>query len=199
MPSLSSLWPVVLFAFAMTFSPGPNTMMISSFSSVFGVRATLPCAAGITAGIAGLVLAAGLGLGTLVAAHPNFGLALRVGGLIYVAWLIWKILSASEFRTSADAKPIGFIGTFALQWINPKAWAMALGIVSAFSPIAAAPNGAIIIAAIFFVLLIPATLLWSAFGAGMSRLLGRGLAFRIFNWTMAALIVSSMAPVLLGP
>lgn len=139
-----------------------------------------------------------MGLGTLVSTHPNFGLALKIGGLIYVSWLIWKILSASELRMSVNAKPIGFVGAFALQWINPKAWAMALGVVSAFSAIAAAPNGTLTIAAIFFVLLIPATLLWSAFGAGMSRLLGRGLAFRIFNWTMAALIAASMAPVLLG-
>ena len=173
-------------------------MMISSLSSVFGVRASLPFAAGVTVGIASLVVAAGTGLGALVAAHATFGLALRVGGLVYVAWLIWKILSASELRPTLDAKPIGFIGAFALQWINPKAWAMALGVVSTFSAIVATPNGTAAIAAIFFVLLIPATLLWSAFGAGMRRMLGRGLAFRIFNWTMAALIIASMTPVLLG-
>jgi threonine/homoserine/homoserine lactone efflux protein len=198
MPSPASLWPITLFAFAMCFSPGPNTMMISSLSGVFGVRATLPCAAGITAGIASLVLAAGLGLGALVTGHPNFALMLRVGGLVYVAWLIWKILSASELGASKDVKPIGFVSAFALQWINPKAWAAALGVVSTFSPVAAAPNGAPVIAAIFFFMLIPATLLWSAFGSAMRKILGSGFAFRLFNWAMAALILASMAPVLLG-
>jgi threonine/homoserine/homoserine lactone efflux protein len=197
MPTSADLWPVVLFAFAMTFSPGPNTMMISSFASVFGVRATLPCAAGITTGIGALVLASGLGLGALVAAHPQFALALRTGGLIYVGWLVWKILSASELGT-AEAKPIGFVGAFALQWINPKAWAMALGVVTTFSAVATAPNGPLRIAAIFFILLIPATLVWSAFGAGIRRLLGSGRALHIFNWCMAALIVVSMLPVLAG-
>src|ERR1044071_5415864 len=100
MPTLADLWPVILFTFAMCFSPGPNTMLISSLSSVFGVRASLPCAAGITIGITSLVLAVGLGLGAVVASHPNFTVALRVGGLIYVAWLIWKILSASELGAS---------------------------------------------------------------------------------------------------
>lgn len=198
MPSASALWPVALFAFAMTFSPGPNTMMISSFASVFGVRATLPCAAGITAGIAALVLTAAFGLGTLIAAHPHFGLALRAGGIVYVAWLVGKILSASELG-AAEAKPIGFLGGFALQWINPKAWAMALGVATTFAAVAAAPHGPLVIAAIFFLLLIPATLVWSAFGAGIRRLLGAGTAFRVFNWSMATLVVVSMLPVLLRP
>jgi threonine/homoserine/homoserine lactone efflux protein len=195
MPAPADLWPLILFAFAMTFSPGPNTMMISSFASVFGVRATLPCAAGITLGIAALVLAAALGLGAVMAAWPQFALALRVGGLVYIAWLVWKILSAAELRT-AEAKPIGFAGAFFLQWINPKAWAMALGVVTTFSAVVTAPNGPLVTAAIFFLLLIPATLVWSAFGAGIRKLLGSGRALRLFNLCMAALIVASMLPVL---
>src|SRR5690606_2926233 len=129
------------------------------------------------------------GLGAVLSAHPQFTFALRLGGLVYVGWLGWKILSSTGLGT-AEAKTNGFAGAFALQWINPKAWAAAFGVVTTFSAVAAAPRGPLVIAAIFFILLIPATLVWSAFGAGIRRVLGSGRALRLFNLGMAALIAA---------
>lgn len=171
-------------------------MLVSSLAAASGFRAAIPCAAGITVGVAGLVLAAACGLGSVLAAHPGVGFALKLAGLFYVVWLVVRIVQTTELK-GAGSRQVGFFEAFGLQMVNPKAWAMALGATTTFSSIVAANFGPIIIASVFFALLIPATLVWSLFGASMKHFLGTGLPLRIFNLVMAGLIVLSVMPVLL--
>jgi threonine/homoserine/homoserine lactone efflux protein len=88
-----------------------------------------------------------------------------------------------------------FLQAAAFQWVNPKAWAMALTAVAAYAPDRSA--GAIVIVAVVFGLInIPSVGSWTLLGQGMQGFLAGPLRRRVFNATMAALLILSLLPVL---
>ena len=59
-----------LFSFALisSITPGPNNIMLATSGVNFGIRRTVPHMAGISAGLLLIMIACGLGLGTIVSA-----------------------------------------------------------------------------------------------------------------------------------
>jgi threonine/homoserine/homoserine lactone efflux protein len=55
------LGPLVLFAVAMTLTPGPNVVLVTASAANFGFRRTVPQMLGITFGFGSMVMATGLG------------------------------------------------------------------------------------------------------------------------------------------
>ena len=188
---------MAVFAFVTSVTPGPNNMMLLASGVNFGVRATLPHALGISCGHFIMLLAVGLGLGELFIRVPAVYPVMQVLGMAYMLYLAWGIVKSGapsvQDEANQGAKPLGFWAAAAFQWVNPKAWVMTLGFFSNYLPQEA---GVLLIAAaslLFSLINFPSIAVWAVMGARMGHYLRVDLSRRIFNWTMAVLLVASMA------
>lgn len=127
--STSLLSAFVLFAFVSSITPGPNNTMLLASGVNFGFRRSMPHALGISIGFMLLVICVGLGLGEVFKLFPWAYTLLRYVGAAYLLYLAWKIANAGGMSDNPDehGKPMTFLGAAAFQWVNPKAWIMALG------------------------------------------------------------------------
>ena len=121
---------LLVLATAMSFSPGPNTTLSTALGANHGLRRALPFVCAVPVGWGALLLVCALGLGALVLAVPLLGWAVKITGVAYLLWLAWK-LSQSRQLSKADAAKlvVGFWQGVALQFVNIKAWMLALAIV----------------------------------------------------------------------
>ena len=124
---LDTFLALLLFAFTTSITPGPNNMMLFASGVNFGFRRTIPHMFGIGAGFLSLLLGVGLGLGALLHMVPAVYTALKFAGGAYLVWIAWKIgTSRSLGEGTSGVKPMSFLGAAAFQWVNPKAWVMAV-------------------------------------------------------------------------
>ena len=189
---------LVLFAFVSSITPGPNNTMLMASGANFGFRATIPHLLGVSGGFFLLVLAAGLGLGGLFAAYPPLHDILAVVGGAYLLWLAWKIATSKGLGIGdGGARRQTFLQAAAFQWVNPKAWAMALGGVTAYAPRENYVVNIFLVSAIFTIVNLPCVASWTGFGVGLRRFLDRPAVLRTFNIAMALLLVLSLVPVAL--
>ena len=101
----------VIFAAVMYFTPGPNNVMLLSSGLVYGFRRTLPHIAGITVGMAFMIAAVGLGLGTIFIAYPVLQTILKYVGAAYLVWLAVGIaMSGRRLRAGQPARPDDLLG-----------------------------------------------------------------------------------------
>ena len=191
------LGPLVLFAAAMCLTPGPSVVLVTAAAANFGFRGALPLIFGITLGFGAMVMAVGLGLAGLFQAEPRLHAALKYAGAVYLLTLAWRIARADgEGRGSKQAKPIGFAGAVLFAWMNPKGWVTALGALAAYTTMGGEVlRQTAVIAGVLAAACFASVVIWAAFGAAIARLLGSPRARRIFNWSMAGLLVISLAPV----
>ena len=200
---MSSLTPellaaLALFAFVSSITPGPNNTMLMASGANFGFRASIPHMMGVSGGFLLLVVAVGLGLGGLFAAYQELHDVLAVAGGLYLLWLAWKIATSSGIGMGeAGARPQTFLQAAAFQWVNPKAWAMALGAVTAYAPRDGYVANILLVSVIFTAINLPCVASWTGFGVGLRRFLDRPAVLRAFNVGMALLLVLSLLPVAL--
>ena len=184
------------FAFVTSVTPGPNNMMLLASGVNFGLRRTFPHMLGISLGHAVLVSAVGFGLAGVFHSFPVLKIALKVVSVGYMLWLAWKIAHAAAPNAGkAAARPFTFVQAAAFQWVNPKAWAMALGAISAYAP-GGDLRGVGLVALVFACVNLPSVSIWAAMGERLRHWLTDPHRLRAFNWTMAALLVASLLPVL---
>ncbi|MCZ8151061.1 MAG: LysE family translocator [Rhodobacteraceae bacterium] len=184
------------FAFVTSVTPGPNNMMLLASGVNFGLRRTVPHMLGISIGHAVMVFLVGLGVAGVFLAHPLALTALKVAAVGYMLWLAWKIARAgAPGEGKAGGRPMTFLQAAAFQWVNPKAWAMALGAVAAYVPEPSVAAYATV-AGVFASVNLPSVAVWAAAGQGLRRWLDDPRRLRAFNWGMAALLVLSLWPVL---
>lgn len=195
-PSIYAALPAaMMFALVMSITPGPNNTMLLASGVNFGFRRTLPHMAGITIGCMVMMVAIGLGLGQLFERMPSLYSALEAASVAYLLYLAWKIATSRSLQLSdANQRPMTFLQAAAFQWINPKAWMMAITGVTAFRLDNDLLINALSLALAFAVVNLPSISIWAAFGVAVRRLLSSSFALRAFNWTMAALLVASIFP-----
>ncbi|WP_299931782.1 LysE family translocator [uncultured Pelagimonas sp.] len=192
------LFALAAFAFATVFTPGPNNLMLMSSGANFGLRRSMPHLTGVAYGFPVMILLVGLGAMQMFDIWPPSYTILRVFSVAYILWLAWKIAHATPPQDApSDARPLTFLQAAGFQWVNPKAWSMALGAITLYA--ASRDFTAILwVAGAYAVIGTGSALTWTVLGTGVRRLLARPERLRVFNWVMAALLVASMTPVLLG-
>lgn len=193
--------PVLSFAVSTTITPGPNNVMVTASGANFGYRRTLGHILGICFGFPLMVVAVGLGLGGLFHALPGIHIALKLLGCIYILWMAWKIATAGGIgeRSARPGKPFTFLQAAGFQWVNPKAWVMAVGATTAYT----SAGGSyfleiILIASVFLVVCFPCISIWTLFGVGIGRVLTKRSWLKLFNAVMALLLFASLIPVFLA-
>lgn len=182
------------FALVTSITPGPNNMMLMASGANFGLRRTVPHALGVGIGFTLMIVLVGVGLMELFDLFPVLNLILKVVSVVYLLWLAWKIANAGAPDTEGGArgKPMSFVQAMLFQWVNPKAWSMALTAIALYAPdrnLAAVA----LVAAVFGVINLPSTSLWAVMGQALRGWLSSPARLRVFNWTMAALLVGSLA------
>lgn len=190
-----SLLPALLgFAFVASITPGPNNLMLLASGANFGFRRTLPHMLGVACGHSFMIVVVGFGLMSLFDAYPVLHDVLTWASVAYLLWLAWKIATAAPKDGAAGRRPLSFLEAAAFQWVNPKAWYMAIGAITLYAGEAA--WGVLAVALAFALTNLPSISAWAALGQEMRRWLDSPARLRAFNWTMAALLVLSLAPVL---
>ncbi len=186
------------FAIATSCSPGPNNLMVMASGANFGLRKTLPHMLGIAVGFCALIFVMGIGLMVVFEKFPMIQNVLLVLSIAYLLWLAWKIASAKPAnKAQGGSRPFSFLQAVSFQWVNPKAWAMAVSANTIY-----APNhdlaSVLLVVLVFGFISLPNSTMWVSFGVLIQRWLGNGRALRVFNVTMALLLILSFIPMIIG-
>jgi len=165
----------------------------------FGIRKSVPVFLGICFGFAIMLLLVGIGFGQVFETFPVLHLIIKFFGTLYLLYLAFLIATATEISTSsAQAKPLTFINGALFQWLNGKAWVVATGAIAAFTTVGTdfyTQN--FIIALTFLVVSFPCVGLWLFFGSTLKSILKSKQHRRMFNYSMAGLLIMSVIPVII--
>ncbi len=183
------------FAFSSSITPGPNNTMLLASGANYGFRRTVPHLAGVTLGFAAMFVLVAAGLGQLFAALPQLYFVLRYAGALYLLWLAWKIARAGSVEPGkAAGRPFTLWQAAAFQAVNPKAWIIIVGAVTVYLPAHAFGPDLMALALALVAVSVPCTSVWASGGTVLRPLLRHPARARLFNISMAALLVLSLMP-----
>lgn len=194
---VSLILAISMFAFITSVTPGPNNMMLLASGAQHGYIKTLPHMLGIVVGVAMLMLSVLMGLGVLFRAYPVLFSVLKVVGGLYLLWLAYKIATAPVNglkQVSPDKRgPLRWWEGALFQFVNPKAWMMALGAVSTFAQPGElyVQSGAVIMLA-FALVGFPSISVWAGAGANIRQWLSTPSRQRRFNVTMGIVTAATL-------
>jgi threonine/homoserine/homoserine lactone efflux protein len=196
---------LTVFAAVSSGTPGPNNLMLMTSGVNFGMKRSVPHLLGITMGFCFMIFAVGMGLQTIFTVIPQLETVLRYVGTAYLLWLAWKIANSGPVGEgkAAGAKPMGFWAAAAFQWVNPKAWFMAISAITTYASTAASAEvgsklvQVLLVVLVFGIINLPLVACWGWFGSAMRRFLQDPKNLKMFNVTMAVLLVASLYPIVL--
>ena len=195
----ASLFSFAVFVSIAAFTPGPNNLMLAASGVNFGFRRTLPHMVGVTVGFGSLVIGCAFGLGSLFTLFPDLLFGLKILAFGFLIYLAWKIATAGPAHIQEDAKPISFLTAFAFQWVNPKAVIVSVsGMTAYLNTDEGVLAGMIPLFLIYVLFTALSVMTWAYFGTLIGRILASDKAYKLFNRMMAALLVASLLPVILG-
>ena len=127
------LTALAIFAFVSSATPGPNNLMLMASGANFGFWRTIPHMLGISIGFMVMLFCVGAGLVQIFDRFPLIYDVLKIASVIYMLWLAWKIANAAPAgKAEAAGTPMTFLQAAGFQWVNPKAWAMALTAITVY-------------------------------------------------------------------
>lgn len=195
--SFDAFLALLVYAFVTSITPGPNNLMLLASGVNFGFVRTIPHALGIGGGFLTLLLGVGLGLGALLAAFPSLHLVLKIAGGAYLLYLAWRIaMSRSMGQGTAGGRPMTFLEAAAFQWVNPKAWVMAVSAMAIYTNPANPFVSMLIVAFAFAAVNLPSVSTWAGFGMALRGFLADPVRLKWFNIAMGVALVATLYPML---
>ena len=190
------LLAVTGFCFVTCFTPGPNNTMLMASGLNFGMRQTLPHLFGVSIGFAAMVFAVGFGIAGIFKTWPALYTALKIVSIIYLLWLAWRIARAGEVKADGAAgRPLTFLEAAAFQWVNPKAWIMAVGISAPYLVAGQFWTSLGVVTLVFLIAGLCLSSTWALGGTGIRRLISNPVRVRVINVVLALLLVASLWPI----
>lgn len=191
---------LLVFCTAMSFSPGPNTMLSTAMAANLGLRRTLRFCLAVPTGWTLLMLTCGLGVGAIVLGVPALRWAVKLVGVGYMVWLAWRLSQAARLATVDKQKlEISFWGGISLQFVNIKAWMLALTLTAGWVVNAAgapAPNPGqrlAIICGVMVFFAFTSNFTYAVMGSVLRRWLSQGQRLLWFNRAMALILLATAA------
>ncbi|UNG16930.1 LysE family translocator [Stutzerimonas zhaodongensis] len=194
---MSLLLSMAAFALASSISPGPVNIVALSAGAQFGLRPAMRHVSGATIGFTLLLVLIGLGLNELLDHWPWLTESIKLAGVAFLLYMALR-LAADNGRLNADKpamRPTMLYGA-AMQWLNPKAWLASVAGMGLFAAAGDAPS-VWRFAAIYFVICYASLACWAYAGTFLRQHLDKPARVRLFNRSMAALLVASAAYLLL--
>jgi threonine/homoserine/homoserine lactone efflux protein len=194
---LASFFALLGFVSATTFSPGPNSILITASAAQFGLWRTLPHILGVALGVAGVIFATSYSLGALIQSAPILRSALTLLSGVFLAYLAWRIMATPmPTHRKLHKRPINFSQAILFQIVNPKVWALGLAGTSMFVPAGDLVHATILSLTFACVGLVSNTL-WATAGHLLQAVLQKGRRLFWFNIAMAVLLVAAVSPALM--
>lgn len=196
--SLDTLIALTVYAFVASITPGPNNLMLLASGVNFGFRRTIPHMLGIGAGFLALLLGIGFGLGALMAAFPFLHTVLKIAGGGYLLYLAWRIAMSRSLSAKGEtpARPLTFLEAAAFQWVNPKAWMIAIGGMALYTDPARPFFSVLAVALAFAAVNLPSVSSWAAFGVALRGFLADPVRLKWFNIAMGLALTATLWPML---
>ncbi|MGK8232750.1 LysE family translocator [Roseovarius sp. MS2] len=194
--TLDLLTALATFAFVTVMTPGPNNLMLMASGTNFGFSRSIPHMLGVGLGFPLMLAFVGLGVMQVFDLWPLSYTLLKIGSVAYLVYLAWKIANAAPPRDAeASGKPLTFLQSAAFQWVNPKAWSMALSAITLYAT-GRDLASVLWVAGVYVAVSMVSTTSWTLLGQQLRRLLKNQTRLRIFNWIMASLLIATLIPVL---
>lgn len=194
--SPTELTALLAFCTAVSFTPGPNTLLSTALAVNHGLRPALRFCLAVPAGWILLMLACGLGLGALVLSMPALRWSVKLLGVAYMVWLAWKLSRSAQLaQVDASRLTIGFWSGVGLQFLNIKAWMLALTlsagwVVSAAGQPSTNPGERLaIICALMVFFAFTSNFSYALMGSLLRTTLAKGNRLLWFNRTMALVLL----------
>jgi threonine/homoserine/homoserine lactone efflux protein len=189
---------LVVFAFVTSITPGPNNFMLMASGVNFGFRRTIPHMLGIGAGFLSLLLGVGFGLGAVLTAYPALHIGLKIAGGAYLLYLAWRIAMSRSMgeKNGKAARPMTFLEAAAFQWVNPKAWVMAVTAMAIYTNPASPFLSVVLVAVAFALVNLPSVSTWAGFGMALRGFLSNPARLKWFNIAMGVALAISLWPML---
>jgi threonine/homoserine/homoserine lactone efflux protein len=188
---------LTIFAFVSSITPGPNNLMLMNSGANFGFKPTIPHLLGVGIGFTLMIILVGLGLMQIFDLFPASYEILKVLSIVYLLYLAFKIAGSANTteQQTASAKPFTFIQAALFQWVNPKAWTMALTAISIYAP-SNSFTAVLLVAITFGLINLPCICSWIILGQKMQLILTNQKRLKTFNIAMAVLLITSLYSVL---
>jgi threonine/homoserine/homoserine lactone efflux protein len=195
-----------LFAFVSSITPGPNNMMLLASGVNFGFKRTIPHMLGVAFGFGFMLCAVALGFHEVLVRLPAVFSVMKWTGIAYLLWLAWNLardrapIGAESANT--QLKPMTFLNACAFQWINPKAWWMAVTASTTFLPSNQGATGqtnvslVAVMVGLFVCVNLPSVSTWAWFGSHLRKWLSNPVNLARFNLFMALLLILSILPMI---
>ena len=194
--SAAELTALLLFCAAMSFSPGPNTTLSTALAANLGLPRALRFCLAVPTGWTLLMLACGLGLGAVITTVPALRWGVTLLGVAYMLWLAFKLARASQMtQVDASRLQVGFWQGVGLQFLNIKAWMLALTlsagwVVNAAGQPAANPGERLaIVCAVMVGFAFSSNFVYALIGSLLRQWLAQGSRLLWFNRALALVLV----------
>lgn len=190
---LQEFTALLLLATAMSFTPGPNTTLSTALAANLGLRRSLRFVLSVPVGWCVLLVLCAAGLGTLVTSIPALRWAIKGLGIAYLLWLAYKLSGSGQLaHAKSEQLQVGFGQGVLLQFVNIKAWFLALTIVAGWVAGQAEvwQRMAVVLPVMAFYAF-SSNLLYACIGAALRQWLAQGKRLLIFNRAMAALLLAT--------
>ena len=190
MIELKLFFALVSYYFVMFATPGPNNAMLTASGIKFGFKRTLPHLIGIPFGHVIQITLVCLGLGAIFQKFPFIQSYLKWICFIYLIFLGWKILGSFSNANKDSGRPLKFYEAALFQFINPKAWVVALTAATAFFP----SDENFLIATAFVAITapficFPSICLWAIFGSSIKSIIRNSKIKKIVEYLLAVLLL----------
>jgi len=183
----------LIFAFVTSITPGPNNYLLFSYGKKYGYKDSGKLMLGIAFGFVTMLYIAGYGMAGLMSQNATIGLILKIISsvwLFYLAIVLSKL--SADISTESNVK-VGFYQGYFLQFVNPKAWIMAVSGATAFLPHLRNIHISVFVFAFSFAIVgVPCMLIWISFGDMISKLLKSEKANRNLGYALFLLMVVSI-------
>jgi len=171
-------------------TPGPNNAMLTASGIKFGFKKTIPHLIGIPFGHTIQITLVCFGLGNLFQKYPSIQVYLKWLCFIYLLYLGWKIIGSFSEYNKESGRPLKLYEAAFFQFINPKAWVVALTAATAFFPV----NENFYLATFFVALTapficFPSICVWALFGSSIKILIKNANLKKIIEYFLAVLLV----------
>jgi len=190
MISLQLFIALVSFYFVMFVTPGPNNAMLTASGIKFGFRRTLPHLIGIPCGHIVQITLVCLGLGKIFQIYPYIQEVLKYVCAAYLLYLGYKIIGSFSEHKKDSSRPLKLYEAALFQFVNPKAWTVAIMVASGFFP-----KEEILIIAILFstltaaIVCFPSICLWALFGSSIRLMIKNIKIKKIVEFLLAFLLL----------
>ena len=189
MIELKLFFALISYYFVMFVTPGPNNAMLTASGIKFGFKKTIPHLIGIPFGHTIQITLVCFGLGNLFQKYPSIQVYLKWLCFIYLLYLGWKIIGSFSEYNKESGRPLKLYEAAFFQFINPKAWVVALTAATAFFPV----NENFYLATFFVALTaplicFPSICVWALFGSSIKILIKNANLKKIIEYFLAVLL-----------